>query len=83
VFETELNLPDGEKLSNLPEALAINRPGYSFTGSYVVKGSKLNYRIEIVLMQTEIKPEEFGQWNRDINKLKDFYNQQIVLTKTK
>jgi hypothetical protein len=83
VFETELNLPDAEKVSNLPEALAINRPGYSFTGSYLVKGSKLNYRIEIVLTQTEIKPEEFGQWNRDINKLKDFYNQQIVLTKTK
>jgi hypothetical protein len=83
VFETELNLPDAEKVTNLPEALAINHPGYSFTGSYMVKGSKLNYRIEIVLTQTEIRPEEFGQWNRDINKLKDFYNQQIVLTKTK
>jgi hypothetical protein len=48
-----------------------------------MKGSKLNYRLEIILQQPEIKTEEFGQWNRDINQLKDFYNQQIVLTKTK
>ena len=83
VFETEVNLPESEKVSNLPQGLAINRTGYSFTGSYSVKGSKLNHRLEIVLQQPEIKPEEFGQWNKDINQLKDFYNQQIVLTKTK
>lgn len=82
VFETELNLPETEKLNNIPEGFGINRPGYSFTGSYTVKGSKLNYRIEIILKQSEIKPEEFAQWNKDINQLKDFYNQQIVLTKT-
>lgn len=83
VFETELNVPETDKPGNLPEALTINRPGYSFTGSYSLKGSKLNYRIEIILQQSEIKPEGFGQWNSDISRLKDFYNQQIVLTKTK
>ena len=83
MFETELTVPETDKPSNLPEALTINRPGYSFTGNYSLKSSKLNYRIEIILQQTEIKPEEFGQWNSDITKLKDFYNQQIVLTKTK
>jgi hypothetical protein len=83
VFETEINIPETEKISNLPEALAINRPGYSFTGNYVVKGSRLNYKVEIVLQKAEIRPEEFAQWNKDISQLKDFYNQQIVLTKTK
>jgi hypothetical protein len=83
VFETEVLLPAGEKPGDLPAALAVDRAGYSFSGSYAVKGSKLNYRCEIVLHQAEIKPEQFGQWNKDIEQLKNFYNQQIVLTKTK
>ena len=83
VFETEITLPESEKISNLPQGLTINRAGYSFTGSYSMKASKLSYRLEIVLQQPEIKPDEFGQWNKDINQLKEFYNQQIVLTKTK
>lgn len=83
LFETELLLPEGKKPGELPPALAVNRPAYSFSGSYAVKGSKLNYRCEIVLHQTEIKPEQFPQWNNDIEQLKNFYNQQIVLTKTK
>jgi len=83
VFETELLLPEGKKPIDLPVALAVNRPGYSFSGSYAVNGSKLNYRCEIILHQSEIKPVQFPQWNRDIEQLKNFYNQQIVLTKTK
>jgi hypothetical protein len=83
VFETELQLPDGKKPGELPAVLAVNRPGYSFSGSYALNGSKLNYRCEIILNQSEIKTEQFPQWNKDIEQLKNFYNQQIVLTKTK
>jgi hypothetical protein len=83
VFETELSLPDGKKPGELPAVLAVNRPGYSFSGSYALNGSKLNYRCEIILQQPEIRPEQFLQWNNDIDQLKNFYNQQIVLTKAK
>ena len=83
VFETELLLPDGKKPGELPPVLAVNRPGYSFSGSYALSGSKLNYRCEIILQQPEIKTEQFTQWNKDIDQLKNFYNQQIVLTKAK
>lgn len=83
VFETELLLPEGKKPGDLPAAVTVNRAGYSFSGSYAVKGTKLNYRCEIILHQSEIRPEQFSQWNKDIEQLKNFYNQQIVLTKTK
>lgn len=83
LFETEVVLPDGEKPGDLPVALSVDRVGYRFSGSYGVQGSKLNYRCEIVLHEAEIKPGQFVQWNKDIEQLKNFYNQQIVLTKTK
>jgi hypothetical protein len=83
VFETELSLPQEKKPADLPAALAINRPEYSFTGSYVVNGSTLKYRCEIMLKNSQIKPEQFSQWNNDIAQLEEFYNQQIVLKKIK
>jgi hypothetical protein len=83
VFETEVLIPEGKKTGNLPGMLAINRPEYSFSGNYSVNGTTLKYRCEIILKQSEIKPEQFSRWNNDIDQLKDFYNQQIVLTKNK
>jgi hypothetical protein len=83
VFETELQLPEGKKPSELPAALSVKRPGYSFAGSYALTGAKLTYRCEIILNQSELKPVQFPQWNTDIEQLKSFYNQQIVLTKSK
>jgi transglutaminase-like putative cysteine protease len=83
VFETELRIPEGKKPVELPAVLAIKRPGYSFSGSYTANGSNLSYKCEIILHQSELKPEQFPQWNKDIEQLKNFYNQQIVLKKTK
>lgn len=83
VFETELNLPAGTRTGELPAALTIKRPAYSFSGHYTTAGSMLSYRCEIIMQQSELKPEHFTQWNNDIDQLKKFYNQQIVLSKTK
>jgi hypothetical protein len=78
-----LLLPQEKKPGDLPAPLAISRPEYSFSGSYVVSGSTLKYRCEIILKDSEIKPAQFLQWNNDIDQLEEFYNQQIVLKKTK
>ncbi|MCG2616828.1 transglutaminase domain-containing protein [Terrimonas sp. NA20] len=83
VFETEVVLPADKKVESLPPAIRIQQPGYSFTGSYTSSGSKLNYRCEIILKEAQLKPDQFSQWNNDIEKLKGFYNQQVVLTKVK
>lgn len=83
VFETDIRLPAGKKINELPAALAILQPGYHFKGEYKLNGPTLSYRCEIVLNQSEIRPEQFSQWNRDIDQLRNFYNQQIVLTKVK
>lgn len=83
VFETDLSIPSGRQASTLPAPLKIERPGYKFTGSYTLNGSELNYRCEIAFEKTELNPDQFSQWNKDIEQLKEFYNQQIVLTTRK
>jgi hypothetical protein len=80
VFETEIQLPAGKTVTTMPEKLAVNQPGYSFTASYNNIAGKLIYKNEIILNQSQITPETFVQWNKDIEQLTAFYNQQIVLT---
>jgi transglutaminase-like putative cysteine protease len=80
VFETEILLPEGKVISTLPEKLSIKQPGYTFSASYKNENNKVIYKNEIILNNTELKPENFFQWNKDIDQLTNFYNQQIVLT---
>ncbi len=79
IFETEIALPPGKKASSFPEKISISRPAYSFAAGYTVSPGKILYRSEIILNSTELKPENFSQWNKDIEQLSNFYNQQIVL----
>ena len=80
VFETEIQIPAGKTITTLPEKLLIKQPGYSFTASYNTIAGKVLYKNEIILNQAEIKTENFSQWNKDIEQLTSFYNQQIVFT---
>lgn len=83
VFETEIQLPTDKTPTNLPEKLQIKQPGYSFVASYSNPPGKIIYKNEIVLNHTELKPEDFLQWNKDIQQLKKFYDQQLVLVQKK
>ena len=80
VFETEIQFPAGKTTITLPEKLSIKQPGYSFNASFNNVAGKVLYKNEIILNHAEIKPENFSQWNKDIEQLTNFYNQQLVLT---
>lgn len=80
IFETEIILPAGKEATTLPEKLEIKQPGYSFSGSYTRLSGKIIYKNELIINKTEIRPENFRQWNKDIDGLVDFYNQQVILT---
>lgn len=80
VFETEINLPADKDATTLPGKLEIKQSGYSFKGSYTKLPGKIIYRNEIIINEPEIKPENFLQWNKDIDNLVNFYNEQIILT---
>ena len=80
VFETEIQIPPGKTVTGIPEKLLVKQPGYSFTASYSTIAGKIVYKNEIILNQAEIQPKNFSQWNKDIEQLTNFYNQQIVFT---
>jgi len=80
IVETEISIPAGKTLNTLPEKLSVTGPGYSFLASYANKAGSLSYKCEITLQQAELKPENFLRWNQDIDRLTEFYNQQITLT---
>ena len=82
VFETEIKIPAGEKVSSLPQKLLVKEPGYTFNASYNNADGKLTYKNEITLNKAEIEPANFSKWDKDIKQLTDFYNQQIVITKS-
>ena len=80
IFETEIVLPAGKEATTLPDKLEIKQAGYSFGGSYTKVPGKIIYKNEIIINQAEIRPENFKQWNKDIDELVNFYNQQVILT---
>jgi transglutaminase-like putative cysteine protease len=80
IFETEIQIPPGKTVTTLPDKLLIKEPGYSFTASYTNKGGKIIYKNEITIDNSELKPENFKMWNKDISQLNNFYNQQLVFT---
>ena len=80
ITETNLTVPAGYKVQDLPPALEIQRAGYSFSLSYKLEGNVLKYRRKIVLKDVHLAQPAFHQWNEDIGRLKKAYLQQVTLT---
>ncbi|HET6996784.1 MAG TPA: transglutaminase domain-containing protein [Chitinophagaceae bacterium] len=81
VLEVEIQLPKDAKAGQLPSAFKIDQPDYSMNGSYIAEPSKIVYRREITLKKTWMPKQDFIKWNNDIDKLNEFYNNQLVITK--
>ncbi len=79
LLEVDLKLPVNAKTGSLPQALKIEHQGYSLSGSYVNNNYRLLYRREIMIKKTLLAPNHFNQWNDDIKKLNDFYNNQLTI----
>jgi len=78
---TELQLPDGFTVAELPKPLEIKNSTYSFNIRYELAGNKLLYRKEMLILNPLLKVSQFSTWNADISKLNNFYNEQITLKK--
>ena len=76
-------IPAGYKVTHLPESLNAKNEDFSFHISFARKGNEIVYTNEISFVDGVIEKEKFDTWNDHINKLKNIYNDQIVLTKTK
>jgi len=81
VFEVELQLPEDARPGSLPAVFKIDQPEYSMNGFYMADKSKITYKREIMLKKTLVSRQNFIKWNADIDKLNEFYNNQLTITK--
>ncbi len=77
---TELTIPAGYKIGSMPPDLSIKNTNYDFDIRYIQQPGKIIYHKTIILKNTHLAKTNFKQWNSDIAKLTDAYNQQLVLT---
>lgn len=81
VYESELNIPQGYKVSELPNNLTLDKNKYQFDITYQQKGNKVIYKRKLTIKDPLIKKNEFKEWNNDIKKLKESYLSMIILSK--
>ena len=77
----QLQLPEGFKVSHLPENLNISNPEFAFSINYKVEGNKVSYIKEMAIGQGVIKKSSFIQWTTAVKQLSKAYENQIILKK--
>ena len=81
VVETELELPPGYELAELPEGMQEEHPDFSFVIRFEKQKNKIIYRKKISVDHAIIRQKDFKLWDRCIDQLNEIYQEQIVLEK--
>jgi Transglutaminase-like superfamily/Domain of Unknown Function with PDB structure (DUF3857) len=81
VTETTLLLPDGYQIQSLPAPYIVQNPVFDIRLSYDKQPGKIIYRKEINVKQVLLKKIYFSEWNKAIDGVNEFYNNQLTLTK--
>ena len=81
--EVEVNIPAGWSINSIPSGLEVKASNYEFSAKYSVVKNKLFYKKNIIIINPYLLRKDIITWNNDINKLNTFYNEQVVISKTK
>lgn len=81
VQDIVLNIPQGYKVTYLPEKLEIENPLYVFSIEYDYQEDKIVYKKRLTFSDNLLLKSHFKNWNKDISELKKAYMEQIVLKK--
>ena len=77
---TELAIPSGYTINSVPADVTVKNKNYDFSIRYTQQPGKIIYHKSIFIKNTRLAKPDFRQWNVDIAKLTEAYNQQLVLT---
>jgi hypothetical protein len=80
-LEVQLDVPAGYTVSAFPPNLSVKNDDYEFVASITQQPGKLSYSKSIIIKNPRLSKNKFAQWNKDVEKLKTFYNEQVVLSK--
>lgn len=81
IVNVKLKLNKTQKISSLPEQLSISNPEFEIEGKYTVSGDVVDYQFSIQIPQAKISKSNISSWNDAVKKMKDFYEQPIILEK--
>ena len=76
-----LQIPEGYKVSKVPNNIAIKTDDYSITMNYEVKGTTLKYTKQFLFKNGIIKSAKFDEWKNHYAEIQKNYAEQVVLTK--
>jgi hypothetical protein len=79
----KLKVPAGYSVSHLPKGMSKKHNDFTFEITFRVVNNEVIYSNEITVKDGLIKKADFPEWNKCIKELKDIYNDQLVLTKSK
>jgi hypothetical protein len=78
-IRAELEIPSGYKLEHLPEAFRVENQYYIFDMKYTVLKNTVVYTKEIKILNHILPVSEFASWNKAIEGMNKFYDDQIIL----
>jgi hypothetical protein len=81
VYDITYLIPKGYKVVTTPQDLIIDNTEFSLILKYEQTSNAIRYTKSIALKNGKISKSNFKQWNDMIDKLKNNYNQYIVLNK--
>tara|TARA_B000000460_G_C21451776_1_gene364089 strand:- start:144 stop:950 length:807 start_codon:yes stop_codon:yes gene_type:complete len=77
--EVLLQIPEGFKLTYLPESVSHQDEGWGFQINYSSGKNSITYQITLFVNRLLINKDQFEDWNTMIKKLKSDYNETIAL----
>ena len=79
--EVVLTIPSNYKIDYVPETVSFVNDNFSFDLRAIIKGNTIIYKKEIKIKDAVIRASEFDDWNNNIKRVKEFYNDQVILIK--
>lgn len=76
-----LKIPDGYKVSQIPENLLVKEKDYDIAITFEENQGEIIYKKTFNFNNGVIKSSEISQWNSVVKKLSGIYNKQIILSK--
>ncbi len=80
--KTVLEIPSNYNVKYLPENITIEDPNFDLSVNFSKSKNVITYEKSFKIKNAKIETTDFELWNNFISKLKNIYNEQIVLIKS-
>ena len=78
----KIKIPAGYKVKEMPENIKVSNEDFDISLSYEKVGGEVLYRKVFNFKNSSIGKQNLSNWNDFYKKLKEFYQKQLILTKS-